>query len=333
MSLGINTKASKVPLVSSRAARQELIDRPIFITGLGRSGTTLIHTMLSRHPHVSWLSLLCGKFPGRPYLNRWLMSGIDVPILNIYLKHRFLPLENYAFWDYYFAGFSHPNRDLVASDVNVRTRTSLRNVASALLTAKRNRLLIKITGLPRISFLHAIFPDARFVHVLRDGRAVANSRLKAPFWKGWQGLNIWGGQMPEHFRQEWERHRRSFVALAAIEWKTHMDQFEAVKQDFPNIDICQVRYECLCANPIGELKRIADHCELTWDPWFETAARAFHVKNENEKWKSDLTEQQCTILGEVLRLYLAKYGYETGQGSATAERSMLPFGEVSPAKR
>jgi len=247
------------------------------------------------------------------------MSLIDVPILNIYLKHRFLPLENYAFWDFYFAGFSHPSRDLVASDVSVRASRSLRKVASELLTLKRNRLLIKITGLPRISFLHAIFPDAKFVHVTRDGRAVANSRLSAPFWKGWQGLNIWGGQMPEHYRQEWEQHRRSFVALAGIEWKTHMDQLEAVKREFQNIDICQVRYECFCANPIGELKRIADHCELAWDPKFETATRAFYVKNENGKWKTDLTDEQRAILEEVLGPYLVKYGYEKGQELAPAE--------------
>ncbi len=319
MSLGIHTKASKEPLVSSRAAYQQPIDRPIFITGLGRSGTTLIHTMLSTHPQVTWLSLLCGKFPGRPYLNRWLMSSIDVPILNIYLKRRFVPLENYAFWDFYFAGFSTPNRDLVASDVSLRTKRALRTVASELLTAKRRRLLVKITGMPRISFLHNIFPDAKFIHVLRDGRAVANSRLKGPFWKGWHGLNIWGGQMPEHYRQEWERHRRSFVALAGIEWKTHMDQLEAVKREFPNIDICQVRYECFCANPIGELKRIADHCELAWGPKFETATRAFHVKNENGKWKTDLTDEQRAILEEVLGPYLVKYGYEKGQELAAAE--------------
>jgi hypothetical protein len=316
MSLGINKKPSEEPLVSGGARRQMSIQKPIFITGLGRSGTTLVHTMLSTHPQVNWLSLLCGKFPDRPYLNRWLMSGIDVPILNIYLRRRFVPLENYAFWDFYFAGFSHPSRDLVASDVSIQTRRSLRKVASDLLTAKRNRLLIKITGLPRISFLHAIFPDARFVHILRDGRAVANSRLNARFWKGWHGLNIWGGQMPEHYQQEWERHRRSFAALAGIEWKTHMDQFEAVRRDFPQINICQVRYECFCANPIAELKRIAHHCELAWDPKFEAAAGAFHVKNENEKWKSDLTDEQRMILEEVLEPYLVKYGYESSQGFA-----------------
>jgi hypothetical protein len=326
MSLGINTKLQE-PLAPSRATYQTPIEKPIFITGLGRSGTTLIHTMLSNHPHVAWLSLLCGKFPGRPYLNRWLMSSIDVPILNIYLKRRFLPLENYAFWDSYFAGFSHPSRDLAASDVSECTRRTLRKAMGQLLTPKRHRLLIKITGLPRISFLHAIFPDARFVHVLRDGRAVANSRLKAPFWKGWQGLNIWGGQMPQHYRQEWEQHRRSFVGLAGIEWKTHMDQLEAVKGEFPNIDICQVRYECFCANPIGELKRLADHCQLNWDRTFEARAKTFHVKNENEKWKTDLTGEQCAILEEVLGPYLVKYGYENSQ-----ERAAFDSVTVSLAK-
>src|SRR6266496_4370372 len=332
MSLGINTKPSREPVVPRRGRYQMPIEKPIFITGLGRSGTTLIHTMLSTHPQVNWLSLLCGKFPGRPYLNRWLMSGIDVPILNIYLRRRFVPLENYAFWDFYFAGFSKPNRDLVASDVSLRTKRALRTVASELLTAKRRRLLVKITGMPRISFLHNIFPDAKFIHVIRDGRAVADSRMNT-FWKGWQGLNIWSGKMPAEYQEEWGRHHHSFIALAGIEWKTHMDQLEAVKREFPNIDICQVRYECFCPNPIGELKRIADHFELAWDPKFEAATRAFHVKNENEKWKTDLTDEQRTILDEVLGPYLVKYGYETGQGSATAERSMLPFDEVSPASR
>jgi len=238
------------------------------------------------------------------------MSGIDVPILNIYLRRRFVPLENYAFWDFYFAGFSGPCRDLVASDVSEPTRRTLRKAVSQLLTLKRNRLLIKITGLPRISFLHAIFPDAKFVHIVRDGRAVANSRLNTSFWKGWHGLNIWGGQMPDHYWQEWERYRRSFVALAGIEWKTHMDQLEAVKRDFPQIDICEVKYEVFCEEPTRELKRIAEHCELSWPNDYDRAIRKQYVHSQNEKWKKDLTLAQQEILEEVLESYLIKYGYE-----------------------
>jgi omega-hydroxy-beta-dihydromenaquinone-9 sulfotransferase len=315
MSLGINTKPSGEPVVPSRGRHQMPIEKPIFITGLGRSGTTLIHTMLSTHPQVNWLSLLCAKFPGRPYLNRWLMSGIDVPILNIYLRRRFVPLENYAFWDFYFPGFSTPNRDLVSSDVSLRTKRALRTVASELLTAKRMRLLVKITGMPRISFLHNVFPDAKFIHVIRDGRAVADSRMNT-FWKGWQGLNIWAGKMPAEYQEEWERHHHSFVALAGIEWKTHLDYLEVLKKDFPGISICQVRYETFCVDPIGELRRIANHCELPWSEQFERAAQAFHVSNENHKWKSDLTDEQRAILEEVLEPYLVKYGYESSQDLA-----------------
>jgi hypothetical protein len=287
------------------------IEKPIFVTGLGRSGTSIIHTMLSIHPHLNWLSLLCAKFPERPYLNRWLMRAIDVPILNLYLKYRFVPLENYDFWNVHFGGFFRPYRDLVASDVSQRTRKTLRKALSQLLTPKRNRLLAKITGFPRISFLHDIFPDAKFVHIIRDGRAVANSRMNVPFWTGWEGTTKWSaGPLPDHYAQEWQKHNCSFVALAGIEWKLHMDQLERVKRDYPHIDICEVRYESFCEDPARELKRIAERCELSWPKDYDRVIRKQYVHSENEKWKKDLTLAQHEILEEVLDSYLIKYGYE-----------------------
>jgi len=159
MSLGINTKSRSDARVGSTLTRAlKPIDRPIFITGLGRSGTTIIHTLLSTHPNANWLSLLCAKFPNRPYLNRWLMRALDIPLVNIYIKRRFVPLENYDLWNFYFRGFGAPCRDLFASDVDVLTAKSIQKAFSQLVTQKRSRLLIKITGFPRIGFLHAIFP-------------------------------------------------------------------------------------------------------------------------------------------------------------------------------
>jgi hypothetical protein len=194
-----------------------------------------------------------------------------------------------------------------------------------LLTSKRNRLLIKITGFPRISFLHAIFPDAKFVHVTRDGRAVANSRLNVSFWTGWQGTAKWSaGPLPEHYEQEWQEYDRSFVALAGIEWKLHMDQFEQVKRDYPQIDICEVRYESFCTDPVGELKKIAKHCELPWTGRFEGTLQKYHVESENNKWQKDLTQNQRAILEAVVRPYLIKYGYETAGGPASGKSDYVP---------
>lgn len=310
MSLGINRRANSSPATAPQAL--EPIDRPIFITGLGRSGTTIIHTLLATHPNASWLSLLCANFPNRPYLNRWLMRSLDIPLLSAYFKRRFVPLENYNFWERYFRGFGAPCRDLFASDVDVRTTNSIRKVFGQLLTPKRNRLLIKITGVPRIAFLHAIFPDAKFVHVIRDGRAVANSRMRTPFWKGWQGLNLWPGGMPDHYQREWERHGYSFVALAGIEWKTHLDQMRQVKQNCPNLNIMEVKYETFCARPIMQLREIAAFCGLAWDAHFEDQLKQYYVASENSKWKSELTDEQQAILQEVLAVQLAEQGYDCG---------------------
>jgi omega-hydroxy-beta-dihydromenaquinone-9 sulfotransferase len=313
MSLGINTKSSAEASVGATLTRTlRPIDRPIFITGLGRSGTTIIHTLLSTHTNANWLSLLCAKFPRRPYLNRWLMWALDVPLLNIYLKRRFVPLENYDFWESYFRGFGAPCRDLFASDLDVRTAQSIRKVLSQLLTSRRNRLLIKITGFPRIGFLHALFPDAKFVHVTRDGRAVANSRMRTPFWKGWQGLNLWAGEMPAYYQKEWERHGHSFVALAAIEWKTHLDQMREIRRTRPEINILEIKYEAFCANPVKELRHIAEFCELSWEKSFENQVSDFYVASENSKWQSELTAEQQAILQQVLADQLIDQGYELG---------------------
>jgi omega-hydroxy-beta-dihydromenaquinone-9 sulfotransferase len=314
MSLGINTKASAEKARRSETGKAlKRVDRPIFITGLGRSGTTIIHTLLSKHPNTSWTSLLVAKFPARLYFNRWLLRAMDIPLLNIYLKWRFVPLENYSFWDHYYGGFGYPGRDLFASDVDVTTAKSIRKAFSELVTRKKNRVLIKITGAPRISFLHEIFPDAKFIHVTRDGRAVVASRMKAAFWngwRGWRGFSLWPERMPAQYEEEWERHRYSFVALAGIEWKAHIDQMNEVRRDYPHINIMEVRYESFCDDPVGQLRKIAKFCELDWTKTFENRMKREYVSSENSKWRSQFTPEQRTILQDVLAEQLVEQGYE-----------------------
>src|SRR5213078_3203453 len=96
-------------------------------------------------------------------------------------------------------------------------------ILARILGRRRHRLLVKITGWPRVGYLRAIFPDARFIHLIRDGRAVANSLIHTDFWRGWAGPSKWQwGEMGAEHHEEWERHGRSFVALAGIQWKIMM---------------------------------------------------------------------------------------------------------------
>lgn len=66
--------------------------------------------------------------------------------------------------------------------------------------------LHKFTGWPRAGFAHAIFPEARFRHVIRDGRAVANSLIQMSWWSGFGGPENWKwGQLSDEDLSAWKR--------------------------------------------------------------------------------------------------------------------------------
>ncbi|GAJ21506.1 unnamed protein product, partial [marine sediment metagenome] len=80
--------------------------------------------------------------------------------------------------------------------------------------------MIKLTGWSRIEYIKELFPDAKFIHILRDGRGVANSLINVDFWKGWEGPHKWRwGMLNEEKMKEWNKYDQSFVILAAMEWK------------------------------------------------------------------------------------------------------------------
>lgn len=286
------------------------IEKPIFIVGVGRSGSTVFHHMFSRHPNVLWLSGLCGRFPGKPSVNKAFMKAIDCPIIGSCLRRMIHPGEAYDFWAHHFPGFVRPCRDLFPGDVTNKAKARIRNILSEMLTDKRSRLLVKIAGFPRIGFLHEIFDDAKFIHILRDGRAVANSMMNTDWWQGWEGPQGWRwGQLVPSQKEEWERYDKSFVALAGIQWKILMDAMERAKGFVSSGDFLEVRYERLCSDPSGVFKDVLDFCDLKWLPKFEKSLKKYTLRNSNHKWQEELTVEQQSVLESTIRNHLTVYGY------------------------
>ena len=65
------------------------IDRPIFILGNIRSGTTILYNLLATHPEVCWFSNYSDRYPNAnavPLLHRLL----DLPVLGNHFKTRLI---------------------------------------------------------------------------------------------------------------------------------------------------------------------------------------------------------------------------------------------------
>ncbi len=282
---------------------------PIFIVGVGRSGSTVFHRMFSEHPNVAWLSLLCDICPGKPSINRLLMKSIAYPIIGRCLR-QLNRGEHYKFWNYYFKGFGTPCRDLSPEDVTKKTKEQIKEVVSKMLTKKRNKFLAKITGWPRIGFLHEIFKDAKFIHILRDGRAVANSLINEDWWLGWKGPQNWRwGELTPSHKEEWEKYNKSFIALACIEWKILVGAIEEAKRYIEHTDFFEIKYENLCAAPLSVFKDVVEFCELKWTKKFENSIKKHKLKNTNYKWQKEFSDIQKNIAENILRDYLNRYEY------------------------
>jgi len=287
------------------------LKKPVFIIGSGRSGSTVFHEILCEHPNFFWLSNLSSVFPEYPILNKMLMMSIDTPIINNVIKNIIKPSESWNFWGCYSKSFIDPIRDIVSSDVTIKEKKQVQAALGGFSTKRRNRFLGKIVGWPRVGFIQEIFNEAKFIHIIRDGRAVVNSIVNVDWWQGWRGHTNW--QRPEltaNQSEEWEKYNQSFIALAAIEWKILMDAHEKAKENINNKNFLEIKYEDLCTNPVDILKKTTEFCELDWSKKIIKKLKKVRLNSANDKYKNDLTKDQIEILENVLHQYLIKYGYK-----------------------
>lgn len=289
---------------------------PIFIVGAGRSGSTAFHHLFARHPHVSWVSKVLDLYPKGEKLNSAILRGLDTPLVGAALAKGAIepghlkPSEAYAYWESIAPGFSEPFRDLVATDLTERTKANLQAAVQRLVVDGRPHPLIKITGWPRMGYLLEAFPDAKFIHVVRDGRAVVNSIMQVDFWDGWRGTKGWRGQdMTPEQQQRWDESGQSFVTLAAMELSVMLDAMVIATPLVPQDQFFEIAYESLCEDPVGSFEAVTSFCDLSMTADFERSVIDFGFRNTNDKWQRDLTEDQQRQLEAELIEHLNHWGY------------------------
>lgn len=170
--------------------------------------------------------------------------------------------------------------------------------------------MLKITGWGRIGFLNEVFPDALFIHLVRDGRAFVNSTTGTSWWKGWAGPQNWQwGLLSEEQLETWEQYERSYLALAGIQWRMLTEEIERSAKHLGPDRYLLVRYEDLCGDANTIVSKLLEFAALAPSPRLIKRIRKYNLENRNNKWREDLTQLQQDRLQEQLDPLLSRFGY------------------------
>ena len=299
------------------------VDRPVFLVGMPRSGTTIVFERLAAHPDLAWPSNYADMWPGllsanllRPLLDNPLLRlrGNKKQYGKVRFGNRFLPQpdEAYTFWERYAASDFRLGY-LLGREAPAAERERVHRAVSKLLRYQRkSRLAAKLTGPGRIHYLHSLFPDARFIHLIRDGRAVVHSLLNVGFWQQKGGFDgpFWHGGPPAEELEPWHRADRDPGVLAAIQWAFVVRSTRAEAATLPPSQYREVRFEDFVADPDRTLTGMLQFGGLSERAFADaTQPDRATVKNMSEKFRGEFDAARLERISEPMQPLLGEMGY------------------------
>ncbi len=258
--------------------------RPHFVIGTGRSGSTALRRALSGHPELA-------VYPGE--LNRlWHPRA--------YPWHRYRS-EVPRFWEEprRFTKLSLERRGQPdARRLRARFGAYQAVLGRPVLVGKSSMIQFMVP------YVLELFPDARFVHLVRDGRAVALSYAR----------RVAAGAAHQNPALD------TILERVADYWRESVAEVERVSESAGlrrDGRLHELTYERLCSHPDEELTRLAAFLGVDPRPLLVSGAVAFEDRN----WKSRqaLGGEVMARLTEIMRPGLERHGYLGGEGDPEGE--------------
>ena len=282
--------------------------QPIFLIGAPRSGTTIVFEVLSTHPKLGWFSNHLNKYPEWPFLAA-ISRCCDLPLIGLRLKgqkekaQKFLPctVEGWNIWNHYCGEkFLYSSMNDITPTLDQKEHV-IRLFKRILLFQGKKRLIIKLTGPPRIKFLHKIFPHAFFVHIIREPAAVLNSQLKVKYWKGGGDFNNpWWNDLPEEYRAEWISTEKKPIILLAFQLRNILEQTRREKKVLKAQQFFEINYEDFTLAPLNEVRKILQSSGEELHPIIAQYLKRIKIKSQKYKWKQSFSSHELKIINNLL---------------------------------
>ncbi|MEA3337465.1 MAG: sulfotransferase [Chloroflexota bacterium] len=284
-------------------------NRPIFIIGVHRSGTTLLRFMLSSHPRIyipPESDFIPRFFLGNPTGNlseKQVAEMLDI----IFGRYRFAkewqgaPPDPQEIWR-----SMSPKKPAAFLD-------SLYSLYAQQYSAQRwgDKTPIYSSYVP---LLNQLFPAAQFIHLIRDGRDAALSML-----------DKWGNK---------EYHID--IYFAARNWVRRIGEAQEAGHRIGNEHFHELRYEQLVADPDQELRKI---CGFLGEQFYPDMSRpqllgqkqiiagSFHDPVRQapgtqriERWRAEMAPEDLRLFHRIAGSELERLGYAmTDPGTMSAK--------------
>jgi len=206
-----------------------LAERPIFVIGAARSGTTLLRFMLSSHPRI--------YIPGQSnFVPRLFQRRPTAPMSRAEAIRNLKIIRGYKKFLRAWKGPWPEGPEFVDRLPNLTPQAFLDALYSEY--ARQNNSQRwgdkSQTYISYVDLLAAIFPAAQFVHIIRDGRDVALS-------------------LSQYYRQS-----RFYVDMyfGVRTWKQRLLMARAAGRKLSPGQYYELRYEQLTLDPEGELRKL-----------------------------------------------------------------------------
>ena len=282
---------------------------PIFILGAQRSGTTLLRLLLNSHSRVAipeegdFFIPLMRKY--RSNLKKE-VDGKDLLRFIDYIQNN----PQFKLWLL--------NAEVFFDEIKKRKRVYLADLMSGLYehyakTQRKDMWGDKTPSFFRmIPVLSELFPDARFIHIIRDGRDLFLS---------WRKID----------------RTKSNISLVALEWIYKIKKARMALNELDSDRSMEIRYEDFVTDLEKKLIKICSFLSLEYEPtmldYWQKSDRYIgehHSKlifrpvsaSSINKWKKELSQKELGKFETIAGSVLASNGYELSQGMP---RNMLSY--------
>ncbi|HEX5595099.1 MAG TPA: sulfotransferase [Micromonosporaceae bacterium] len=297
-------------------------DRPIFVVGCPRSGTTMLQLMLHAHPRIAIPPET--RFLLETYRERRRFGDLRRPANRRALAHFIVNRPQTRFFD---LGLDGP--EMIAEIV--AGPPTLGSALGSIFRAYSDRFDKPRWGDKRPAYLNnldvvlRLFPDAQIVHIVRDGRDCVASLQEMP----WHRTGI-------------------YHSIAA--WAQAVDNARLARRRLAADSFYELRYEDLVVDPARELSALCDFLGEEYDEAMTrpaelatTAVPAYKTWHERThrpvddgrvgSWKQRLTDAEIALCEVLLADRLNAYGFDVSGGGRIKPADRLRFERIAARHR